>query len=269
MNKSVGVLGCGWLGFPLAKKLSVSGYEVHGTTTSISKMKLLETEGIHPYQIALHSNKIHGEIDEFLEKVQTLIINVPPRLRKVNAESYVEKIKLLHSRLKGSSVQNVIFASSTSIYGNIMGEITEETIPKPVTESGKQLLICENLFKNDTNLKTTIIRFGGLIGPDRHPVTMLSKKKDLNNGNDPVNLIHLEDCIHVILTVLKNSYWNETFNAVFPIHPKKRDYYTQEAIKRDIPAPIYTPALGGNTRGTVLSKNFFNKSHKFYTSIVS
>ncbi|MEM8848378.1 MAG: SDR family oxidoreductase [Bacteroidota bacterium] len=269
MNKSIGVLGCGWLGFPLAQKLVDVEYEVHGTTTSSSKMDLLKNSGIQPYQIGLYADSIQGKIEDFLNQVKILIINVPPRLRKSNAESYVEKMKLLHSKLIGSSVEHILFASSTSVYGNIPGEITEDTKPHPITESGKQLLVCENLFREDPRFKTTIIRFGGLIGPNRHPVTMLSNKKGLTNGNDPVNLIHLDDCIHVILTIIKNEYWNETFNAVYPLHPTKKEYYTQEAMKRNLPKPGYEATLSKSMRGIVKSRNFINKSHKFYTSIVS
>ncbi|PRX57268.1 SDR family oxidoreductase [Flagellimonas meridianipacifica] len=269
MNKSVGVLGCGWLGLPLAQKLVELGYKVFGTTTSASKMELLKQSGIEPYQIALYPDSIEGEIKDFLDNVDVLVINVPPRLRKSNAESYVEKIKLLHSKLMDSSVEHIVFASSTSVYGNIAGEITEDATPQPLTESGKQLLVCEDLLKKDQRFKTTIIRFGGLIGPNRHPVTMLSKKQGLTNGNDPVNLIHLDDCIHIIHTIIKNEYWDETFNAVYPLHPTKKEYYTQEAIKRNLPKPGYEAITSKSIRGIVKSRNFINKSHKFYTSIVS
>ncbi|MEO0901041.1 MAG: NAD(P)-binding domain-containing protein, partial [Bacteroidota bacterium] len=70
MNKSIGVLGCGWLGFPLAQKLVEQGYEVHGSTTSPEKLNLLQSKGIEPYRIALQADKITGEIDELVNKVQ-------------------------------------------------------------------------------------------------------------------------------------------------------------------------------------------------------
>lgn len=269
MSRSIGILGCGWLGFPLAKTLMAHNYEVYGTTTSGEKMEPMAQAGIQPYKIALHPDKIVGDIDGFLARVNHLVINVPPRLRKINAESYVDKMKLLHSKILQSNIQNIIFVSSTSVYGNIAHEITESTAPQPVTESGRQLLICEALFQNTVSLNTTVIRFGGLIGPGRHPVTMLSKKRGLSNGNDPINLIHLEDCIHIIQTVLEKRYWNEIFNAVYPYHPTKEEYYTQEALKRGIPAPIYASTSSENIKGIVKSRNFINKKHTFYTSIVS
>ena len=95
--------------------------------------------------------------------------------------------------------------------GMLKGKITEETEPNPATESGKQLLICEKMFREDEELQTTIIRFGGLICLDRHPVTMLSGRENLTGGNAPVNLIHLNDCINLIYMVIKNELWNTIF----------------------------------------------------------
>ena len=119
----------------------------------------------------------------------------------------------------------------------------------------------------DANLRTTVIRFGGLIGPNRHPVTMLSGRQELSNGNHPVNLIHLDDCIRIIIAVLQNSWWNETFNGVYPEHPTKQEYYTSEAHKRGLQIPDYKEdnSIGGKK---ILSKILVNvKKFEFTTSL--
>ncbi len=225
-------MGCGWLGLPLGTKLVKDGYTVNGTTTSENKLNILQKEGIAPFLISLSEEMIVGDISGFLADVEVLIINVPPKLRGGNQENYIKKMQLLLESVKAAKTKKVIFVSSTSVYGNIEGEVTEETIPQPSTESGKQLLASEYLFKNTPELQTTIIRFGGLIGPDRHPVTMLSGRKGLKNGNHPVNLIHLDDCISILSLVIKNNWWGEIFNAVYPLHPAKKEYYHQIAAKK-------------------------------------
>lgn len=269
MNDSIGVLGCGWLGLPLAKYFISQGHKVYGSTTSAEKLKLLQKDGIHAYHISLSSARIHGDIQGFLSDINILIINLPPKLRSGNHESFVEKIKLLHSEIKESTVLKIIFVSSTAVYGEVDGEVTETTVPKPSTESGRQLLECEQLFQKDTALETTIIRFGGLIGPNRHPVTMLSKRQKLTNGNHPVNLIHLDDCIHMISTLIENNYWNQVFNGVYPLHPTKKEYYSSEALKRGVPSPDYSGSSSEKYNKIVLSKNFLDKNHVFQTSILS
>nr|WP_297786874.1 SDR family oxidoreductase [uncultured Allomuricauda sp.] len=269
MNKSIGVLGCGWLGMPLAKILIEDGYTVYGTTTSSKKMDILENEGVKTFLIRLTENNIEGDIQGFLSHIETLIINVPPKLRGKNTENFVKKMGFLHAEIKKSKISKVIFVSSTAVYGDAEGEVSEESPTEPVTESGKQLIECEKIFQNDKSFKTTIIRFGGLIGPDRHPVTMLSGRENLSGGNHPINLIHLHDCIHIIITILEEGYWGEIFNGVYPHHPKKQVYYFEEAQKRGLPAPHYKTESSQNKGKLVLSKNFLEKGHTFNTSIVS
>lgn len=239
MSKTIGVIGCGWLGLPLAISLVQDGHLVHGSTTAREKLTLLKEKDIVPFQIALSEDKIEGYISGFLRDVDILIVNVPPRLRGENKENYVQKIQLLHQEVKNSAVQKVVFVSSTSVYGDVEGEVTEETIPQPSTESGKQLLASENIFVKDTDLQATIIRFGGLIGPNRHPITMLSGRQNLSNGNAPINLIHLDDCIRIIKSVIAYSWWNEIINGVYPEHPSKQKYYSLEARNRNLQVPDY------------------------------
>lgn len=269
MNKKIGVLGCGWLGLPLATKLVADGFEVFGTTTTLDKIPELKQRGIIPFQMALSENGIDGDIDGFLSELDILVINVPPKLRGPQSENYVAKMQHLLKALQKTNVMQLIFVSSTSVYGDLEGEVTEETVPEPTTESGKQLLESEDLFRNDHKLQATIIRFGGLIGPDRHPVTLLSKKQNLSGGNDAINLIHLEDCIHMITTIISEGYWGEIFNGVYPDHPQKKEYYTKEAQKRGLPQPDYMDE-GSERRGkVVISKNFTEKKHTFRTQIIS
>lgn len=269
MSNNIGILGCGWLGLPLAESFLKDGYKVYGTTTSEEKLLNLEQKGISPFLVSFSENGVKGNITGFLSQINMLIINIPPKLRGENKENYVQKMTLLHQSVKAANITKIIFVSSTSIYGDISGKVTEMTTPKPVSDSGKQLLISEELFVNDPSLKTTIVRFGGLIGKDRHPAHFLSGRKGISNGSDPINLIHLDDCIRIIKAIIENAWWNETFNGVYPLHSSKKEYYTTECIKKGLPIPSYE---GGNSQGgkCIQSHNLLHeKSFRFKTSIIS
>lgn len=267
MNSRVGVLGCGWLGLPLAVSLLKDGFRVSGSTTSEEKINTLKRENIKPFLISLNEEKIEGSISTFLQQVDILIINVPPKLRSANSENYVKKIQLLHQEVKKAKIQKILFVSSTAVYGNVQGEVTEATLPQPETESGKQLLATEKIFQNDRELKTTIIRFGGLIGPNRHPVTVLSGRQGLTNGNAPINLIHLIDCIKVITEILKQSWWNEIINGVYPEHPSKQSYYRLKALEFGIQIPDYKEDRCVNHK-IIRSKSLINvKKFSFTTTL--
>ena len=267
MNNYIGIIGCGWLGLPLAEALVLDGFNVKGSTTAENKLSILNNAGIAPYLISLSENSIEGDITNFLNGVKTLVLNVPPKLRGTNSENYVAKMQVLYFAIKKSEVKNIVFVSSTSVYGDIDGEVTEKTIPSPTTASGKQLLASENIFKNDPLLQTTIIRFGGLISEDRHPVTMLSKKDNLQNGNMPVNLIHRNDCIRIIELILKEGTWNVIINGVYPKHPTKKEYYKREAILRDLKPPVYIEDSTINGK-IIIPEYLLNvKNFNFLTSI--
>ena len=253
----ISILGCGWLGLPLAKALLENGFLVKGSTTSVGKLSVLENSGIQPYLINLTPTLSKGEggetIEAFLESSKTLIIDIPPKLRGNSKEDFVGKIKTLIPFIEKSSIENVLFISSTSVYGDTSSfdcaqddtlSVTEETKLNPDTESGKQLVKVEQLLQSNLNFKTTILRFGGLIGEDRHPIKFLAGRKNIENPNAPVNLIHQEDCVGIILEILRQAQKDklersETFNAVTPFHPSRKEYYTQKAIDLALDLPEF------------------------------
>lgn len=268
MKHRIGILGCGWLGLPLAASFVKDGFDVDGTTTSEKKIAKLKNKAINPFLIRLSEDGIDGSITNFLSKTTILVINVPPKLRGDNAENYFQKIKLLHQAIKKSDVKKIIFVSSTSVYGDNRGDVTEATTPKPVTDSGKQLLACEELFRDDQELQTTIIRFGGLIGDDRHPANFLAGKKGLSNGSAPINLIHQVDCIRIIKSIVKEAWWNELFNAVYPHHPSKKEYYTRICLKKNLPIPDYLNDTSQVEKCVRSQRLITVKGFRFNTSII-
>ncbi|ESU24289.1 NAD-dependent epimerase/dehydratase [Flavobacterium enshiense DK69] len=247
----IAVLGCGWLGFPLAKKLFSEGFPVNGSTTSEKKITLLKENGIIPFQIILTENETQGAVYAFLEDSEILIIDIPPGLRHATTEGsvkiFVSKIERMLPYIEKSSVQKVIFISSTSVYPDTNKTITEETVPDPDSESGKQLVAVEKILQQNPSFKTTVIRFGGLIGSDRHPIKMLAGKQDLSNPGAVINLIHQEDCIGIIMKIIEEDVWDETFNAVTPFHPTRQEYYSKKANEMKLLIPTFVndkPSIG-------------------------
>jgi len=235
----ISILGCGWLGLPLAKVLLGKGFTIKGSTTSAEKISLLENFGIHPFLIALSADKTIDNATAFLNESEILIIDIPPKLRDGENNSFVAKIESLIPYIEKSTVKSVLFISSTSVYGEQNTLITEATKPNPDTESGKQLIETEMLLQNNSNFTTTILRFGGLIGKDRHPIHFLSGRKKIENPDAPVNLIHQEDCIGIILKIIEMKSWDEIFNAVTPYHPTRKKYHTEKALELKLPLPEF------------------------------
>ena len=237
--KKIAVLGCGWLGLPLAKKLLSQGYLVKGSTTHKEKISALEAVGISAYLLHCNEDNCEG-IEQFLKDVDVLILTLPPGLRQNPNRRFDKVIASIKAYLELTTVQKVIFISSTSVYGNASGDVTEETPTHPITESGKQLLRCEEMLLSASAFKTTILRFGGLIGPQRHPIHTLAKRSFIDNPNNFINFIHLEDCLQCLLAILENQHERVVYNAVGPYYLTREKYYKTLAKKANIQLPPFT-----------------------------
>lgn len=248
----ISILGCGWLGLPLATSLIGKGYAVNGSTTTEDKLSILESQGINPFLLAINPDHIQGQLKTdltlFLSGTDILIIDIPPKLRPSNVTvsmelemTFVRKISHLIPFIIDAKISKVLFISSTAVYGEDHGIITEETIANPQTQSGKQLLLVEALLQENQQFQTTVLRFGGLIGEDRHPVKFLAGKEGLENANSPVNLIHQKDCIAIIEKIINQAKWNTLFNAVAPYHPTRQEYYTRKAQELQLISPGFSP----------------------------
>ena len=265
--KQISILGCGWLGLPLAKSLIEAGFTVNGSTTSEGKLAVLATHNVVPFLIALQENEVIGDLSLFLHNSNILIIDVPPKLRGNATESFVAKIQNIIPFIEKSAIEKVLFVSSTSVYGDYNEVVTEATVAQPDSESGKQLLQVEALLQKNKNFKTTIVRFAGLIGEDRHPVKFLAGRENLENPDAPVNLIHQDDCIGIIKIIIASNAWNDIFNAAHPLHPTRKDYYTQKAIEKGLPLPNFMNTAENHYKIISSAKILTELNYTFVTAI--
>jgi len=240
LNSKICIIGCGWLGLPLAKYFIEKGADVNGSTSTKSKIKTLKLAGVNPFLLQLSSEKIVGNIDACLDHCKILILNIPPGLRKNPAQDYLGMMQLLVPHIENSSIENLLFISTTSVYEDtVETPILDETSKTSSSTVASKLLIVEQLFKNNSKFRTTILRFSGLIGENRHPAKYLSGKTGVKNPEAPINLIHQKDCIQIIASIINHNAWEELFNASSPSHPSRVNYYKQVCRDLNLPLPQF------------------------------
>lgn len=222
MNR-ISVLGCGWLGKPLAVSFLEDGFSVKGSTTSEEKMEVLESLEIAPYLVNISDFE---EYDAFLES-DILIIAITSK--------DVDGFENLISQIQNSSIQKVIFISSTSVYPRINKIMTEED--KLV--KNHPLVEIENLFKENTFFETTIIRFAGLFDGERHPANWFKNGRKIPQPEGFVNMIHREDCINIIQEIINQNCWNQTFNACANHHPTRKEFYIKAKKSKGLEVPDF------------------------------
>lgn len=210
MGQSISILGTGWLGFPLSQHFLEIGWKVKGSTTTPDRLTQLKEEGIEPHLINIDVKD--QSTKPFLQS-DVLVINITSK--------NIDAFKRLINQIKQSAIKTVLFVSSTSVYNLDNKVVTEKSM---VNQS--PLSQIENLFVNQREFKTTIIRFGGLFGYDRQPGRFFKNGRIVKDPDACVNYIHRDDAILIIDNIVKQQVWNVVFNGVTDSHPTKREFYT-------------------------------------------
>ena len=244
MAKTVSIIGCGWLGLPLAHHLISQGYHLKGSTTQLDKKSELISLGIDADILELDTLPF-SDVPTSLLNADLLIITIPFKRTLKDPTFYTQQIQHLKHAALEAGVQQFILCSSTSIYPLSNAIINEDS---PISELNRpQALYCaENCLLEDPQSTATVLRFGGLFGPNREPHRFFSKKPTVTGGNTPVNLIHLNDCIGLIQTVIEHNVPNDVFNAVSPDHPSRREFYKTQSQLSGVPAPTFVEPSDGD-----------------------
>lgn len=248
-NSRISVLGCGWFGLPFAKKLIDIGYLVKGSTTSAEKLAILAAAKIEPYLVDLSIDE-QKDNSKFYDS-DVLFICIPPKRNSPELEDYAKKIELA---IRSTPINTqIVMVSSTSVYGDQNKIVDEDSETYPETDSGKVVLQAEHSLKNLKPNHHTIIRFAGLIGPDRDPARFFAGKKDIPNGLSPINMIHQKDAIGIACSIIEQSAFGRTYNGCAPNHPSKIKFYGSAAEKSGLEKPNFIEET--TSYKTVSSKN--------------
>ena len=222
-KRNISVLGCGWLGLPLATYLVEQGFIVKGSIRSAKKKPLLQSKKITPFLIDIDKE---FAIDTDFLRTEVLVITIPSK----NSQGF----QYLISQIEKASIKKVIFISATSVYP------TSENVLKETNKTLEtSLALIEKLFLKNAGFETTILRFGGLFGKHRNPGNFFKNGRIIKNPEGVVNMIHQEDCIDIIHRIIEKGIATEVFNACADTHPTRRDFYTNATLKLGFQTPIF------------------------------
>ncbi|ALS97243.1 SDR family oxidoreductase [Lacimicrobium alkaliphilum] len=229
---SISICGCGWLGQPLAFQFLQQGYRVLGTCRHKHKQQKLSADGIETWLFQLGD-----PLPDAIAGADICILNIPPNRKTIEPVSFVHSIKLLTDQLLRRGCQQILFISTTSVYGNSQGKVDEQTAPTPNTASGFAHMEIEQYLL--ATGKASILRLAGLIGQNRHPVKFLAGRT-LDKGHQRVNLVHLEDVLKTIIAIIKGNHWGQVFHLSATEHPTRQDFYCQAAGLAELAPPVFT-----------------------------
>lgn len=241
MVKTISILGCGWLGTALGKKFLTKGLAVKGSSATTESYNQLEITGIQTYHIKIEPGEVVIDYKNFFN-TDVLVISLPPRGENVK-ENFPKRINQIIQLVNETKITRILFISSTSVYQAWNGIVREGEEGYPEKTNGKALLLAEKMLFALPNVKTSVVRLGGLIGYDRNPARFLSGKKKVP-ADTPVNLIHRDDAVEIISQLIEKDIWGEVFNACSPQHPTKKEFYTKAAKISNLPVPDFSDTPG-------------------------
>lgn len=247
------------MGRPLGAALAEDGWTVRGSTTTPEKVDALRRDGVEPFVLRLDPD-LHvddGDASRFFAS-DVLFLNVPPpRGVDDRRAHHLRQIDAVRSAAASGGVGWIVFASSTGVYPDVDRVVAEDDLPPGAPDAlpgerrratGEILLAAEARLKDDPAFDTTVLRFGGLYGGDRHPARYLAGRTGVSRPEAPVNLIHRDDCVGIVRAVLAQDARGAVFNAVSRAHPTRRALYVRAAEAMGLTPPTFDDdPSGGKT----------------------
>ena len=244
MKEKVSILGCGWIGRPLGKRLSSRGYTVKGSTTRTSMMAQIALEGIIPFQVNANPVPFGANIDGFFD-CDMLIVSIPPPSKPLIPDWAFMVHNSISRKIVEHGIKKVILISSTSVYPDEAKVYREADAERIVSKhSGTVMLDLEKCYTLGS-FSSVVLRLGGLFGPGRDPGKFLSPQRSNTNPDNLVNMVHLDDVVSAIQFCIEDDAQHEVFNVVSPEHNTRLEFYNKAAALRGISLTWDESSSGG------------------------
>jgi nucleoside-diphosphate-sugar epimerase len=220
--EKIAIIGCGYVGMAIARHWQKQGHLVTATTTRKERVAELETVAA---QVAILTGNDAESVQSVVRDRDTVVLSIAPISdRQVDAEvyreTYIPTVKNLVAALQETpSVKQVIYLSSSSVYGNKNGEWVDETSAVDTDNEYNQVL-CEAeqilLSAASEDIKICILRLGGIYGPGRELMKRLSRLAGQTlpgSGESFACWIHLDDIVAAVDFARQKSL-NGIYNLV-------------------------------------------------------
>ncbi len=232
MSQKIVVIGCGWLGFPLAKALVKNGHAVIGTTTSDQKHEQMSGHGVQPIVLKVNADTVQTS-DDAIWQSEIFIIAIPPKVSAQGRDFHIDQVRALLERIPERA--RIVYVSSTSVYPSLAGKYDESFELSAEKTGNPTLYACEKLISD--RVKSTIVRCGGLMGEQRISGRYFAGK-EVSGENQPVNYIHQSDAVGLISEIIENNIFG-TYNLVSPLHPTRSEVYRANSRKFGFTMPTF------------------------------
>jgi len=193
----VAIIGCGYAGRILARRLIARGDPVRATTTRETRLSALAALGADP---RVMRSETTDALSRALDGVDSVVYLAPPA-----AGQSPDALATAIASACSSSLTTFVYGSTTGVYGppkDPDGWVDERQDPGPLHERGAQRLAVErSLYAVGLPLK--VVRIAGIYGPGRTLADAMRREElVLFEGGPPTSRVHVEDLARLLEAML-------------------------------------------------------------------
>jgi nucleoside-diphosphate-sugar epimerase len=241
------IIGCGYIGLPLALRLKEAGHEISAWVHSTASAESLAA---HHFRRVISGSVADPRLWEAESENYDLVIHCASSGRGGEAE--YEEVFLNGARMMGARQPRArkIFVSSTSVYGQTQGElVTEESPAEPLAGTGRVLRRAEKMALGSG---ATVVRSSGIYGPNRGVLFEKFRRGEAvieGDGLRWINQIHQRDLVVALAHLVDAGAPGEIYNVTDNTPVTHRDYYAWCSKFLHQPMPPHGPVDRERKRG--------------------
>lgn len=235
------ILGCGRVGRLIARRYLEQNRPVLALARSAGTAGELESLGITPVRgdlddpAFLTSLRLEGDLVQYL---------APPPGTGVADPRMANFLAAIDADARP---RRIIYISTSGVYGDCRGAwVDENTPPNPQTDRARRRLDAENRlwdWSRETCAGVTVLRVGGIYGPDRLPEARLRRRApilvEVQCGY--TNRIHVDDLVSVCLAAGESTGESRIYNVSDGQPGNMSQYFKAVARRLGLPPPEEIP----------------------------
>jgi nucleoside-diphosphate-sugar epimerase len=234
------VVGCGYIGLPLALRWRDRGDEIIAWVHSSVSAGLIRPHNFP--QVVVGSVAVE-RLWETVGPCDRVVLCASSN--RGGPEMYRE-VFLEGARMIGrhQAAARKVFVSSTSVYGQTAGEIvTEDSPAEPATETGQILREAEEIA---LDAGAIVVRSAGIYGPGRGVLWEKFRRGEAvieGDGSRWLNQVYREDLVAALALAMERAQPGEVYNAADNEPVMMRDFYAwcAEFLARPLPPSGLVP----------------------------
>lgn len=244
------IIGCGYLGTRVGRRLAADGYRVHGTSRSPERLRELRDVGLEGELLDLAK----ARTSPVLQRSWTIAIYAAAPGR--GADTADDAALVFRDGLascidvwKEHPPGRFVLISSTGVYGQDDGSWIDEATPAEPAGERQQLLVEGERLVLDAAARGfpgVVLRLGGLYGPDRSPVQWCRDpawraRLGRSSREAYMNWVHVDDAADATVLAATRGRTGEIYLIVDDEPATRGDFYRRACEQGGSP-PLDLPS---------------------------